>query len=168
MVNIWNQGKTYTICMVKTPTKCSTGVTFGHLSWFSQTKSIKSFFLFQRLLYKKYDYEKKKKYVERFLYKKYDYEKKKNICWRITSAARNLTSNPPTFHEEKNSSKRRDCEICNLIKVVGYSKIDVHLFKKKVIFLKFFTFAFRKKLTLIILVQCLHSIITYVGCVSSL
>ena len=48
------------------------------------------------------------------------------------------------------------------------SKLTIISKRKKVIFLKYFTFAFRKKLALIILVQHLHSIITSVGCNSSL
>ena len=43
LVNIWNQERTFEICVVKT-TECWTGVTIGNLSWFLWTKTIVSFF----------------------------------------------------------------------------------------------------------------------------
>ena len=118
----------------KSKQKCITGVTFCHLSCFSWTKTIISF-LFERLLYKKSDYEKK------------------NICWRITSAATSLTTNPPPFTKKKNSRKLNDCQIFNVIKVLGVQKLVFINLKKKTIFFLFFTLAFRKKLVFIILVS---------------
>ena len=94
---------------------------------------------------------------ERLLYKKSDYVKK-NICWRITSAATSLTTNPPPFTKKKNSRKLNDCQIFNVIKVLGVQKLVFINLKKKTLFFLFFTLAFRKKLVLIILVQRLNSI----------
>ena len=66
----------------------------------------------------------------------------KNICWRITLAATSLSTPIPRREKFPN------------LKIVNFI---------------FYT-CFRKKLALIILVQCLHSIFTcsYVGCYSSL
>ena len=71
-----------------------------------------------------------------------------------------------TFPRTENSPKLIDCQIFNAIKVLVYSDIDVHFFKKeKEVILK-------KKMhsggnvAIIILVQRLHSTSTYVGCYS--
>ena len=37
-----------------------------------------------------------------------------------------LTTNPPPFQEEKNSSKLKDCQIFSVIKVLGYLNIGVY------------------------------------------
>ena len=42
-----------------------------------------------------------------------------------TLAATSLTTNPPLFQEEKNSPKRKDCQIFIVIKVLVYSNIVV-------------------------------------------
>ena len=77
---------------------------------------------------------------------------------------------PPPFHKEKNSPKLKNCHIFNVIKVLRYLNIGVLQFQEenKKYFLINFTPAFRKKLALIILVQRSHSIITYIGCSSSI
>ena len=72
-----------------------------------------------------------------------------------------LKNKSTPFQEEKNSPKFIDSQIFSVIKVLWYCLIA------KRIFLEFFTHAFRKKLALIILVQCRHSIITQVVCYSS-
>ena len=98
-----------------------------HLSWFSWTKL--------PYLY--------------FIYKKYG-EVKKNICWRITFAAISLTTNhtPPPFRGEKNSSKLKDFQIYDVIKVEEYLNIGIHLVRieESNIFI-FFTFEFQKKVS---------------------
>ena len=66
------------------------------------------------------------------------------------------------FQRENKSSiaKYKDCQIFFIIQLLGYSNIGVHSFQKEKSNISyFFTHAFRKKLSLIILVQRLHSII---------
>ena len=46
------------------------------------------------------------------------------ICYKLKN-----TSTP--FLEVKYSPKLRDCQVCNLIKVLGYSKTGVHKFQKE-------------------------------------
>ena len=81
------------------------------------------FFLFQRLLYKKYYYEKKK------------------ICWQITLAARSnkVTRHTPPFHKEKNSPKLKDCQIFYVSRVL---KVFQHwcslISKRKKLYFKIF------------------------------
>ena len=78
---------------------------FSHLSWFSWTKTT-IFFLFQRLLYKKYDYEKK------------------NMCLLITLAATGLTRHPPP---PPPSTKRKILPNLKMVlRVLGYSNTGVH------------------------------------------
>ena len=63
----------------------------------------------------------------------------KNICWQITLADTSWTKHPPPFHLEKNLTKLKEYLIFNVIRVLGYSTIGVHLFQKekKVTFKKF-------------------------------
>lgn len=75
----------------------------------------------------------------------------------LTDSSYNLTTNaPPSMQEEKNTLNLRDYQIFMVMKVLGYSK--------KVVFLKYFNRCISEMLVLFILVQQLHSIITYVGC----
>ena len=74
------------------------------------------FFLFQRLLWKKYILDKVKN----------------KVCRQITNlATTSLTTNPPYFDEDENSPKFNDCHFFNLIKVLGYSNIGVHEVQKE-------------------------------------
>ena len=131
--------------------KCWTGVTFG-ISRDFHGLIISSFFLFHRLLSKKWDIVKK------------------NICWQITLAATSLKTNPPPFQEEIISPKLKDYKIViAIIKSFGVFKNCTLISKrKKFILIHFLPHAFQKKLVLFILVTRLYSIITYVGCWSSL
>ena len=75
---------------------------------------------------------------------------------------------PTPFKGEKNSPKLKDCQIFFIvIKVFRYSNICVHYFQKEKMKKKLSMHS-GKKLVLIIVVQRLHSITTYVGCYSSL
>ena len=78
-----------------------------------------------------------------------------------------LNNNNPPFQEEKKSSILKDCQIFFVNKVMGYSNFGVYNVEEEKKF-QFFKRAFQKKLALNIMVQRLHSIITYVGCYSSL
>ena len=73
----------------------------------------------------------------------------------------------PPFKEKKNSPKLKNWHNFIVIKVF-IRLCSLISKKKKSNILKFFTHAFQKKLALIILVQRLHSIITYAVCYSSL
>ena len=42
--------------------------------------------------------------------------------WTVTLAATSLTTHPAPFHEEKNSTKLKDCHIFKVIKVLGVFK----------------------------------------------
>ena len=85
-------------------------------------------------------------------------------CYKL-----NNNNNNPPFQEEKKSSILKDCQIFFVNKVMGFSNFGVYNVEeeKKNIF-QFCKRAFQKKLALNIMVQRLHSIITYVGCYSSL
>ena len=92
--------------------KCCTDVTFGHLSWFSWTWTIISFFHFK-------DY-----------FKEIRLWKEKHMLTDYL-ATTSVSTNPPHFHEEKNSPKLNDCQILNVIKVLGYSTLVFINFRKK-------------------------------------
>ena len=73
------------------------------------------------------------------------------ICYKLKNTS-------TSFLEVKYSPKLRDCQVCNLIKVLGYSKTGVHKFQKEEKVGFFYTCIPEK---IIILVQRLHSIIRY-------
>ena len=68
-----------------------------------------------------------------------------------------LNNKSTPFQEEKNSQKLKDCKIFSVIKVLVYSNNGVNFLQneKNQYFL---TYAFQKKLALIILVQRLQSL----------
>ena len=44
----------------------------------------------------------------------------------LTLAATSLKRHPPPFQEEKNSPKLKDCQIFDVVRVLGYSNTGVH------------------------------------------